>query len=630
LKDYVQSISIAPKHARAGDSARITITLKIGNKGLPENSCLKLVIPFMWTLPWHNEEHLRKIEEFYRNSRLVPKGSLYITVHASDKTKIEVKEIKKWRYVTFKVVSSYMSGEEINIIYGDQSKKGKGAKVQSIAMNKVKFSLFIDSFKKGEFKYIENSPVLTVSPNIPERIKMTLPSLVQTGQRVSMKVSIQDKFGNSIPDFKGTIRFIFPEKIINGLPRQYSFIPENKGKMIFPLIFQREGVYRIKAEGGRKDIIGQSNPAYVQREVQKRLFWGDIHGHSELSDGACSIDFYYTYAKEMAHFDFSALTDHGHQGPHPFFEGILTLSDWDWKLIRKKANEYYKPGEFVTFSGYEWTGKRDGKSIEEDGDRNVYYLYDTALLYKRNNPDSITALNLWDKLKNENVIIIPHHPAHGQPGEYGMGTDWKSYNLSKEPVVEIYSMHGSSECRKSSRSLIAENGTGYVQNAWAKGYKLGVVAGSDSHTRPDSPVINNNYPTLQYPPGLTAIYARELSRISIMQAIRERHCYGTTGERIILEFTVNGYRMGDEFSLSSSREERKIKISVVGTDKISKIEIIRNNIEIYVYHGSKLEENITFIDRENLARPLNYYYTKIIQEDDAMAWTSPVWVIVKK
>ena len=117
MKDYLQSISIVPKHIKAGDITRLTITLKIGNKGLPENSCLKLVTPLMWTLPWHNEEHLKKIEELYRNSRLVPKGSGYITVRASDKTKMEVKEIKKWRYVTFKVVSSYMPGEEINIIY---------------------------------------------------------------------------------------------------------------------------------------------------------------------------------------------------------------------------------------------------------------------------------------------------------------------------------------------------------------------------------------------------------------------------------------------------------------------------------------------------------------------------------
>jgi len=577
LKDYIQSVSINPKHVQAGDSTKVTITLKVGNKGLPEGSRIKLVIPLMWTLPWHNKGYLRKIEEFYRNSRLTPEGSGYITVHTSHNTKIEIEEIKKWRYVTLKIVNSpCVPGEEINIIYGEQSKRGEGAKVQPIVMDKVEFSLFIDPFKKSKFKYIENSPVLSVSPNIPEKIKLTLPSLIQTSERVSMKVSIQDKFGNSIPDFKGLIRFIFSEKTISGLPREYLFTSEDRGKKNFSLIFEREGVYRIKAEGEKKNIVGESNPAYVQKEVQKKLFWGDIHGHSKLSDGACSIDSYYTYAKEMAHFDFSALTDHGYQGPHPFFEGILTLSDSDWKLIRKKAAEYYKPGEFVTFSGYEWTGRRDRKTIEEDGDRNVYYLHDGGTLYKRNSPESATAPKLWDRLKNEDAIIIPHHPAHGQPGEYGMGTDWKNHNPSKEQVVEIYSMHGSSEHAKSSHPLIAENGKGYVQNAWARGYKLGVIAGSDSHTRPDSPVINNNYPTLQYSPGLAAVYARELSRISIMEAIRKRHCYGTTGERIILEFTVNGYRMGDEFSLSSSTEGREIKISVVGTDKISRIEIIRN------------------------------------------------------
>ncbi|RLE73607.1 MAG: hypothetical protein DRJ44_08785, partial [Thermoprotei archaeon] len=58
--------------------------------------------------------------------------------------------------------------------------------------------------------------------------------------------------------------------------------------------------------------------------------------------GGESVDLFYEYARDKARLDFAALTDHDFQ-----------LSDEDWKLVRKKAWEWYSPGRFVTFSAYE-------------------------------------------------------------------------------------------------------------------------------------------------------------------------------------------------------------------------------------------------------------------------------------
>ena len=45
-----------------------------------------------------------------------------------------------------------------------------------------------------------------------------------------------------------------------------------------------------------------------------RVFFGDIHGHSTLSDGSKTIDECYRAARDLAKLDFCAVTDHDHGG----------------------------------------------------------------------------------------------------------------------------------------------------------------------------------------------------------------------------------------------------------------------------------------------------------------------------
>ena len=40
------------------------------------------------------------------------------------------------------------------------------------------------------------------------------------------------------------------------------------------------------------------------------VYWGELHGHSFLSDGVNAPYYYYSFSKEIENLDFSALTDH--------------------------------------------------------------------------------------------------------------------------------------------------------------------------------------------------------------------------------------------------------------------------------------------------------------------------------
>ena len=88
-----------------------------------------------------------------------------------------------------------------------------------------------------------------------------------------------------------------------------------------------------------------------------------------------------------------------------------------------------------------------------------------------------------------------------------------------------------------------------------KGYRLGFVGGSDTHiTRPGSIIKEPGKPFPYKESGLTAVYAKELSREAILDALKHRRCYATTGHRIIVEFSINGHFMGEEFAVCTGDE----------------------------------------------------------------------------
>ena len=79
--------------------------------------------------------------------------------------------------------------------------------------------------------------------------------------------------------------------------------------------------------------------------------------------------------------------------------------------------------------------------------------------------------------------------------------------------------------------LIGYHPEGMVSVAWAKGYKLGVIASSDHFSTHISYAM---------------VYTDDATRQGILDAIRKRHTYGAT-DNIILEVRMGDHFMGDEF-----------------------------------------------------------------------------------
>ncbi|MHA2042848.1 MAG: hypothetical protein ACW975_13400 [Candidatus Thorarchaeota archaeon] len=91
-----------------------------------------------------------------------------------------------------------------------------------------------------------------------------------------------------------------------------------------------------------------SNPIIVRDllDTDPRIYWGDLHTHSELSDGTGTAEHSFYYGRYVARLDFMALTDHGE---------IMMWTPWPVDVLESTTNTAYDPGNFVTFQGTEWT-----------------------------------------------------------------------------------------------------------------------------------------------------------------------------------------------------------------------------------------------------------------------------------
>ena len=297
-----------------------------------------------------------------------------------------------------------------------------------------------------------------------------------------------------------------------------------------------------------------------ENSTKKEIYWGDLHLHNAVGYGKGSLA--RTYKIAESHLDFLCFTPHTQwfdmpimpQNAHLKWERGFKVSQDAWDSVKLLVNEYYRPGKFVPFLGYEWHSSLYGDLCiifpDEKGD----------LLYF----DDIQSIQKY--AREMKAVLIPHHPAY--KGGW-RGQDWEVLEEDVSPVAEIYSEHGNAESDRAPLPYIRHSMGGvYTPNTlhalWEKGMKAGVVASTDNHSGFAG----------AYGEGLTAVYADELTRESVMEAIKAKRTYGVSADRIELDFRLNGHYMGE--SISQARR-RNMSVKVKGKAAVDRVEILKNN-----------------------------------------------------
>lgn len=367
----------------------------------------------------------------------------------------------------------------------------------------------------------------------------------------------------------------------------------------------REGLIRKVFSVERE--FDPPKPAY-------NLYFGEMHGHTNVSDGHISPDDYFTVIRDQAKLDFAAVTDHDHGG-------VGNSELWEpekWNLIQEKVRAYNQPGKFTTILAYE----KD--SYPWYNNLVIYFNSHDGEIVRSSHDGELTRRELEEYLKRDDVLLVPHDTY-----SLSAGCDFNAIPSElMPPLLEIVSRGDSAEYfnHPLMRGGCCEGGT--WQDALKRGARMGVIAGSDDHlghngltvTEPDS-----HFPYLyagpaKYP-GITGVWAEENTLPAIFKALKARRCYGFTGGRMKLDFRINGHYMGEEFSLPES-EDRTIWFDFEADSPIETLTLVKNCRDYIILKDRP--KQIIFDYR--VEQSTDCYYIRVITRDGRWCWSSPIWI----
>ncbi len=343
-------------------------------------------------------------------------------------------------------------------------------------------------------------------------------------------------------------------------------------------------------------------PTMIDVHDGYNLYWGDLHSHSAISNDCIEREKLtmqpgdlMAFARDRAGLDFYAVTDH-HQ---PWDVERNKIGRDRWERTIEAVRQFDRPGEFLVFPGIEYRCKR--------GDTEV--LFNWLPTYDEiDRPEWTDIRQLWQGLRGRDYLAIAHFHNGG-----GLERDewWQNIAEGVEPVLEIFSCHGSYERPDALEQGLAMNKSFRPDRCGVyfldRGLRYGLVCNSDDHKGH----VGVN--------GVTAVFAKELTKEAILEAYRARRVYGTTNARIRLVFTANGQLMG---SLLPDASDKSFAVDVTGENRLKKVELFRNG---QLHHrwapqGRSLQAELT-VRNDGPA----YWYLRATQVDNHIAWSSPIW-----
>jgi len=334
------------------------------------------------------------------------------------------------------------------------------------------------------------------------------------------------------------------------------------------------------------------------------IYWGDIHTHSAFSVDCIEREKMdmgpgdlMAFARERAGLDFFAVTDH-HQ---PWDTPRCQIGRAPWEATMEAVQRHNRQGRFVVLPGIEYRCRRGDTVVAF----NWLPHYDEIA-----RPEWTDVRAVWAGLAGRDFLTIPHFHLGGGLAQ---GEWWEQTGGGVEPVLEIFSCHGSYEREDALEHHIPlcknSRPDRYGAHFLKAGLRYGLVCNSDGHKGH----VGMN--------GLTAVFARSLDAASILDAYRQRRVYGTTNARIRLVFTGNGSLMG---SVVPNTARKTLGIDVVGENALKKVELFRN-AEPWRLIAPARRSNVCREDIVVDDPAPSHWYVRVTQVDNQIAWSSPVW-----
>lgn len=333
-------------------------------------------------------------------------------------------------------------------------------------------------------------------------------------------------------------------------------------------------------------------------DLDWNLYFGQLHAHTDISNGAGSVEEAFQYASQVDGLDFFAVTDHSDSFDNADMgaidaDGADISADW---AAGKQAAASVTNGDFVGLFGFEMTWPEDKQlghistfntpgwqTRDQEAFTNVtaalenYYKALTAV------PGSVSQFNHPDDIHGDFERFDHYSPKYD----------------AAVSLLEVAGEDGVVDC-------------GYYDLALDEGW----------HVAPTNNQNNHNGQWGDASEARTVVLAKDLTEEALYAAMKDRRVYATQDSDLAIYYELNGTVMGSILPKSKEAE-----ITVFLSDPTD--EAI-GNVEVVTDGGAVLVSEYVETPSQVLELPASggrsYYYLRITQPDGDVAVTAPVWM----
>ena len=341
------------------------------------------------------------------------------------------------------------------------------------------------------------------------------------------------------------------------------------------------------------------------------LYFGQLHAHTNLSDGTGTVEQAFDHASQVENLDFLALTDHSNSfdndgGVHLGDENAEELSS-EWREGRDGAQNITERenGTFVGLYGFEmtWSGGAPGhiNTFNSEGFESRNYAP-----YKKG--DNYEVLQAYFNTLNENPETISQF---NHPGDtFGDFMDFALYDPVIDNQITLIEV-GNGEGAIGSSGYFPSYS--YYTRALDKGWHVAPTNNQDNH--------KGNWGDSNT--ARSVVLAEDLTEEAIYDAMKNYRVYATEDNDLSILYSLNGNAMG---SILDEQENINITADIsdpTDTTGETKVEVIVNGGQTLA--EQTFEGGSATVEFDNLSTGYGYYYLRITQADKNIAVTAPVW-----
>ena len=358
-------------------------------------------------------------------------------------------------------------------------------------------------------------------------------------------------------------------------------------------------------------------------EATFQRYFGQLHSHTQYSDGAGSLESALDYVKNLpksANVNFVAFTDHsnyfdksGAANPEGALYDMSQATEYSqetWKAYKDAVAAFNteNAGSMVAIAGFEMTWSGGPGHINTFNTPGIVSRNNTTLNNKTKDAGLQAYYKLLSQTEGVNSISQFNHPGttFGNFIDFGY---WDAVVDTRMYMVEV------------------GNGEGQIgAGGYYPSYEQYIMALDKGwHVAPTNNQDNHKGRWGNANDARDVILTDDFTEDGIYAALRARRMYATEDKNLDLDYTVNGNMMG---SIIDVPEKLNFEISFNDpdrTDSIAKVELVVNSGKVAYTWDSAADLTKGSVSVE-LAPEYTYYFVRVTEADGDLAVTAPVWV----